>query len=250
MKSPAYTADIPSIERTIMGSSASRPLLLASLLALSGGIAQAQETGRVISVTPIVQQVAQPRQVCSNETVAVQGQRSGAGAAIGAIAGGLLGNTVGHGGGRAAATMLGIFGGAVVGDQVEGRGAPQYQNVQRCSTQTFYENRATAYNVVYEYGGKQYSTQMDRDPGPTIELQVTPVNAPPPAVQGALPMAPPPVYSQPQAVYTQPPVVYTTPGIVTYTEYYPRVVRPPVGINLDIGVGGGWYPRHHGPHWR
>lgn len=44
---------------------------------------------------------------------------SGGGAALGAVIGGVLGNTVGHGSGRAAATALGIFGGAVVGDNVE-----------------------------------------------------------------------------------------------------------------------------------
>ena len=42
--------------------------------------AQAQEiTGRVISATPVVQQVQVPRTVCSNQPVAVQQSGSGAG---------------------------------------------------------------------------------------------------------------------------------------------------------------------------
>lgn len=39
----------------------------------------------------------------------------------------------------------------------------------------FYENRTVAYNVVYEYAGKQYAVQMPNDPGPSIQLQLTPV---------------------------------------------------------------------------
>jgi len=134
----------------------------------------AQEVGRVLSSTPITQQIAVPRQVCSNEQVAVAQPKSGAGAIMGALAGGAIGNAVGHGGGQAAATMLGLMGGAVLGDHIEGPGNTQLQNVQHCTSQTFYENRTVAYNVVYTYGGKQYSVQMPQDPGPMLQLQVTP----------------------------------------------------------------------------
>ncbi|MFN5774717.1 MAG: glycine zipper 2TM domain-containing protein, partial [Burkholderiaceae bacterium] len=75
--------------------------------------ATAQESGRVISRTPVIQQVAVPRQVCTNTQVATQGQKSGAGALMGAIAGGTVGNNIGSGSGRTAATMLGVFGGAI-----------------------------------------------------------------------------------------------------------------------------------------
>jgi outer membrane lipoprotein SlyB len=44
--------------------------------------------------------------------------RSAAGTIIGGVAGGLLGNTIGSGGGRAAATVLGAVGGAVVGNNI------------------------------------------------------------------------------------------------------------------------------------
>jgi len=136
---------------------------------------QAQEVGKVISSTPIIQQVAVPRQVCSTQQVVTEGQKSGAGAAMGAIAGGAIGNNVGQGSGRAAATMLGLFGGAILGDKIEGPSAPEVRNVQNCSTQTVYENRTMAYNVVYEFAGKQYTVQMPQDPGPTVRLQVTPM---------------------------------------------------------------------------
>jgi len=159
------------------------PTKLLSLAALGFvcqfGTAQAQEVGKVISSTPVIQQVAVPRQVCTNEQVVVQGQKSGAGAAMGAIAGGAVGNSVGQGSGRAAATMLGLFGGAILGEKIEGPANPEVRQVQNCTQQTVYENRTMAYNVVYEFAGKQYSVQMPSDPGPTVRLQIMPVPNPP-----------------------------------------------------------------------
>jgi uncharacterized protein YcfJ len=160
--------------------------VMTGLLALAGtGLAQAQdEQGRVISSTPVVQQVAVPRQVCTDQTVTVPGQKSGAGAIVGGIAGGAVGNAIGDGSGRALATVIGLMGGAILGDRLEGGSQPQTKVVQQCGTQTFYENRTVAYNVVYEYAGRQYSTQMPQDPGRFVRLSVTPVNsAPPPPVQ-------------------------------------------------------------------
>jgi uncharacterized protein YcfJ len=161
-----------------MKNTTQRSTLFASLIVTLTSLslpAHAHEVGRVISSTPIIQQVAVPRQVCNNEQVVSGGQKSGAGAAMGAIAGGAIGNSMGQGSGRAAATMLGLFGGAILGDKVEGPGTPEVRNVQNCSQQMFYENRTMAYNVVYEFAGKQYTVQMPQDPGPTVRLQITPM---------------------------------------------------------------------------
>lgn len=149
---------------------------LLSILALIslGSIAGAQEIGKVISSTQVIQQVSVPRQVCSQEQVAVQSNKSGAGAAMGAIAGGAIGNQIGGGSGKAAATILGIFGGAILGDKIEGAPVPQTQTVQTCTTQNMIENRVIGYNVTYEFNGKQYNVQMPHDPGPTIKLNVAP----------------------------------------------------------------------------
>ena len=150
-------------------------LLLSAALVSSGLTLAQQEWGRVISATPIVQQFSVPRQVCNTEQVAVQSSKSGAGAIMGAIAGGAMGNAVGAGNGKTAATMIGIVGGAVVGNNIEGAPPAQFQNVQRCRTENFYESRTVAYNVSYEYAGKHYSAQMPQDPGTSILLQITPV---------------------------------------------------------------------------
>jgi uncharacterized protein YcfJ len=168
--------------------------LIAGLMATLSCVAvQAQEVGKVISSTPIIQQVAVPRQVCTNQQVVTEGQKSGAGALMGAIAGGTVGNQMGGGTGRTAATMLGMFGGAILGDKIEGGGTPEVKNVQNCSTQTIYENRTMAYNVVYEFAGKQYTVQMPQDPGPTVRLQITPV-APPPSYGNVPPVGSAPRY--------------------------------------------------------
>lgn len=64
-----------------------KKLLLLSAALLASGLCLAQEMGRVLSATPIVQQMGVPRQVCSNEQVAVQQPKSGAGALMAALPG-------------------------------------------------------------------------------------------------------------------------------------------------------------------
>lgn len=64
-----------------------------------------------------------------------QGQTSGAGAVIGAVVGGVLGNQIGKGSGRAAATGVGIVGGAVAGNAIEGRNNSQEVQGYRLSVQ-------------------------------------------------------------------------------------------------------------------
>jgi uncharacterized protein YcfJ len=234
-------------------------------------VAGAQELGRVISSTPVIQQVAVPRQVCNTQPVAVQQPSSGGGAVVGAIVGGLLGNTIGHGMGRAAATGAGILAGAAVGDSLEGRNS-YAQPVQQCTTQTFYENRNVGYNVQYEYAGKQYNVQLPYDPGPTIRLQLTPVGAGAAAPDtagapaGPGPAAPvivaPPVVQaagQPVAHIIATPSAYPASYAPAYYApayyapayyggpYYRAPYYAPIGLSLNFGWSGG----HHGHrHWR
>jgi uncharacterized protein YcfJ len=231
---------------------------VAAVAALACAPASATDIlARVISSTPVVQQVAVPRQVCTNEAVVTQAPKSGAGALMGAIAGGAAGNAIGSGSGRAAATVLGLFGGAILGDQIEGPNS-QVQNVQQCTTQTFYENRASYYNVVYEYQGAQYSAQMPNDPGLYVRLQVTPVgalpSAPPVQTYQTAPQGYPPTQTgQPQQPYFQPaPVpqqqVYVQPALqapVVYPAYYSPPYYAPIGLSLNLGWGWGFGRHRH-----
>jgi uncharacterized protein YcfJ len=230
------------------------------VLSAFGTAAGAQEFGRVLSSTPVIQQVAVPRQVCGYQPVAVQQPNSGAGGVIGALAGGAIGNQFGHGGGRAAATVLGVVGGALLGNQIENNNnSPYVQNVQNCTTQTYYENRTVAYNVQYEYAGKQYNVQMPNDPGPTIRLQLTPMsdNSPDmgaPSAPGApgVIVAPPVTQAgtgQPIAQVIGTPQTYPVyPAVYpAYPGYYarPYPYYPPIGLSLNFGFSSG---HHH--RWR
>lgn len=244
----------PSLAQT---SSRSRPVERVAV------VPQESDRGTVVSVTPIVQQVAVPQRVCDDEPVAVQRQPSGAGALIGAIAGGAMGNAIGAGAGRAAATAIGVFSGAIVGNSIEtdGQGTPM-QSVRRCTTHSAYEERTVAYSVVYEYAGRQYTTQMRQDPGRTVRVQVQaategevapPGYAPPQYAPPARPRYAPPVYSQ-RPVYPDyaEPVYesYPPPAPVYYEPAYPQF-----GTGLVVGalIGYGVHrssSRYYGPRWR
>ncbi len=213
-----------------------KTLVLAGAL-LAAGLCAAQEQGLVLSATPVVQQVPVPRQVCSTEQLAVQPPRSGAGAVIGAVAGGIVGNAAGHGSG--AATVLGAIGGAVIGDRIEGAPPTELHEVQRCGVQTFYENRTVGYRVVYIYADKEYTVQLPYDPGQTIALRVAPEYLGEPGAPPPQPIvAAPPVYAPP--VVVAPPVYYVRP----YPYPYPYYRYPSVGVQLHFGGG---YPRHGHP---
>ncbi len=207
-----------------------KKIVIFSAMAAIASMAAAQEQGRVLSSSPIIQQVAVPQQVCGNETVYNGNRTSGGGAVLGAIAGGAVGNSIGKGSGRAAATALGVLGGAVLGNNIEG-GQPQYQTVQRCNTETYYENRTVGYNVVYEYAGRQYTTRTQSDPGRWIPVSVQPGQT----------YSTEPAYQQ--GVYSQPGVVTST-----YPVQPPTYVTPPVTV-IEYGYDRSYHhPRN--PYWR
>src|SRR6218665_599920 len=83
--------------------------LIFPAVAIIAGRSRAQEQGRVLSATPVVQQVGTPRQVCGNETLYSGHRPSGARAVMGETGGGAAGNAVGKGTGRAAATAIGVL---------------------------------------------------------------------------------------------------------------------------------------------
>ncbi|RZI83482.1 MAG: glycine zipper 2TM domain-containing protein [Rubrivivax sp.] len=191
---------------------------------------------RVISATPVVAQVEVPRQVCFDELQQEPVRSSGGGALLGAIAGGVVGNALGKGAGRALATGVGVIGGAVLGDHIETDGRTgRTRSVRRCEEQAAYENQVVAYDVVYEYAGQRYSTQMSQEPGRTIPLQVTlsPGMAPAPMM-----MAPPTV-------------VMREPDIAPATYYQPA----PAGVVIYGGTprrawdGERRWHHHHGHRW-
>ena len=141
------------------------------------------DRARVISVTPQLQRVNNPRQDCRTEYVRESyyepRDRSNTGAIIGGLTGGLVGSRFGGGNGRIATAALGAGLGAIVGDRYDnngrdsrGRERVESRPVERCVSVDNWQNVPAGYLVNYEYNGHQYSTVTDRDPGRFIPVSV------------------------------------------------------------------------------
>ena len=100
-------------------------------------------------------------------------ERSMTGSVVGGAAGGLLGAQVGKGSGRTAAAATGAIAGAVVGDRVDNRQTAAAQPAQRCRTVETTRDVIRGYAVVYQYNGRDITTTMPHDPGPTVRVGVT-----------------------------------------------------------------------------
>lgn len=210
-------------------------------MGLACAAAQAAEFATVVSSTPVTASLPMPRQVCSEGQQLVQQRPSGAGALLGAIAGGVIGHNVGGGFGRAAATGLGAVAGSLIGDQVEANANPAYElPVRRCQVVNSYENRVVGYDVVYDYAGQRYSTRMARDPGAQLAVSVQPADA----AGASLPV---PAYAEP-VPETVAPAYQPVPRTVYYAPVPPVVyVAPAIGFGL--GYYGGYYGGYRGRHW-
>ena len=100
-------------------------------------------------------------------------------------------------------------------------------------------SRPVGYSVVYEFGGKHYTVELPNDPGPTLLLQITPVNA------GA------PSQAAPVVTYVQPvaePPVYVVPAPTVSPGYYEPNYFWPFAFGLGFGLLGGFHG-DHGGHW-
>lgn len=248
--------------------------LVCAALGLTAFGASAQAiVANVVSATPIVQQVQVPRQACQ-QVMVQQPSTSGGGALLGAIVGGLVGSQIGGGSGRTAGLAVGAIGGAALGNSIESSNQ-QAQAVPQCTTEMTLENRTVGYDVTYEHEGRQYTVQMQQDPGPTVRLQMSPVgaqpapSAPPQPYAGATggPVVVAPPYGQGGVVVTNPPApvvysgypqtVYGAPvyGQPVYGQPYGQPVysqpvypapyyRPYPPVQLHLGIGYNYHRRH------
>ena len=174
-----------------------------SALAVAGfaGAAAAQPTSdvaQVISSTPIYERVATPQRECWNEQVTAYEERrtvrpgqevyqearpSGAGTLLGAI-GHQFGNSSG---GRDRGTAAGAIIGGLIGadaernsggyvrtsrDVVEVDRVPVSRDIQRCRNVSQYRDEIVGYDVRYNYNGREYTTRLAQDPGPTLTVDV------------------------------------------------------------------------------
>ena len=158
---------------------------LAALLALSSGAAMAdyghqfRDRAKVVSSTPVYEQINEPRRECWTEYESREVYRNGnstGGAILGAVVGGLVGSTVGKGNGKVAAAAVGAATGAVVGDRMSDgsvRHASYPRQVERCETRDNYREVVAGYDVRYRFQGREYTTRLPYDPGKWVTLNVS-----------------------------------------------------------------------------
>jgi uncharacterized protein YcfJ len=147
----------------------------------------AYDYARVVDVQPLTSRVriSTPQRECWDETRYDQGgyQSGGARTAgstlLGAAIGAAIGNQIGHGQGRKAATAGGAVIGAAIGHQQGMRrhgavSAPQPYTVQRCETRYHdeYQERIDGYRVTYVYHGRRQVTELPYRPGDRIRVRV------------------------------------------------------------------------------
>jgi len=99
--------------------------VLSAFAGVAGAAPDFTDTAQVISSTPIVERVYEPRQECEPVSAAPPPvrERSIVGPLVGGVAGALLGSRVGKGSGRNAATAAGAVVGTIVGDRVANPGS-------------------------------------------------------------------------------------------------------------------------------
>ena len=158
-------------------------LVLATATAAFGAQAHTfTDNARVFSAEPQYDHVSVPRQECRSDWVSdarPSSARNYGGAVVGGLAGALLGNQVGRGHGREAATAVGAVFGAFTGDNLANRGRweqpvePVSREVTTCRTVNDVQSRLVGYRVDYEYRGQRFSTLMQDQPGPFVPVRVS-----------------------------------------------------------------------------
>lgn len=104
---------------------------VAGMLPLASAYAY-DDYARVMHVTPRVEQISEPQQICHTEQYQVQGEH--------------------HWFHHDEPVLL--------------------QSVEKCQTVDRYTTRTIGYDVTYEYHGHAYTTQTSYDPGPRIRINV------------------------------------------------------------------------------
>jgi uncharacterized protein YcfJ len=139
---------------------------------------RSNDYGRVLESRPLYA-AGHAREECYNtrsnryeELRASRESHVGAGTAIGAVAGGVVGHQVGSGRGNSVATAAGAILGGLLGHNIENRGTDDEPDFDRSRCRVLAQNGANAvgYDVRYEYSGREYVARMDHDPGQYVKL--------------------------------------------------------------------------------
>ena len=145
---------------------------------------------KVIDVEPLTRRVrvSAPQRECWDETRyderdygPPRARNAGGSTLLGAVIGAAIGNQIGHGDGRRAATAAGAIIGAGVGNNAAGRRngydqppPPRAYTVQRCETsyREDVQERVDGYRVTYVYQGRRGVTELPYRPGDRIRVRV------------------------------------------------------------------------------
>ena len=165
-----------------------RGILSAVLSALASVCVAAPDytdTAQVISSTPIIERVTDQRQECVPDNAGAPAparERSLVGPVVGGVAGGVLGSQVGRGSGRTAATAAGAIAGTIIGDRVGNADSDRVATappMQRCRIVETTRDIVRGYTVVYRYNGRDITTSMPYNPGPSVRVAVGVIDGPP-----------------------------------------------------------------------
>ncbi|MDP3419512.1 MAG: glycine zipper 2TM domain-containing protein [Thiobacillus sp.] len=136
------------------------------------------EFAEVLAVKAVTETTKTPKEVCEdvvvNEQAPVKDPNRIAGTAVGAVAGGLLGNQIGGGSGKTIATVAGAAAGGYAGNQVQKN--MQEKDVvsrteRRCRTVQESSSRTIGYDVRYRLGEEEGQVRMDHEPGPRLPVK-------------------------------------------------------------------------------
>lgn len=146
---------------------------------LGAGAADYTDTAQVVSSTPIIERVSEPRQECtpSTATAPQPQERSIVAPIVGGVAGAVLGSQVGRGSGKTAATAAGAIAGAVVGDRIGNSQTAGAQPAPYCRTVETIRDVVKGYTVVYRYNDRNITTTMPYDPGRTVRIGISAIDS-------------------------------------------------------------------------
>ena len=138
----------------------------------------ASRGAEVVSVKALNKTIKTPRQECHDEQVThtkpVKDHERLVGTGLGAVVGGLLGNQIGGGNGRALATVVGAVAGGYGGNKIQEKvqqGNTYTTTEQRCTTVYDIREVPVGYDVVYVLEGNHHHVRMDHDPGKRIPVK-------------------------------------------------------------------------------
>ena len=136
------------------------------------------DVARVIESRPVY--ASGGREECYNQNTGRYEERPdvknrvGAGTALGAVAGGVIGHQVGSGRGNDVATIGGALLGGLIGNKVENDRredrATEGFDLNNCRTVAYGGDSLQGYDVRYVYNGQEYTARMASDPGRRLVL--------------------------------------------------------------------------------